>query len=189
MTGRNSMPGRRSDIGSAPSGVFRANDGFVSMAVVGEKLWQRFCAAIGRADWAADASLSTGPARAAAVDEVLTPGIEAWLADKTREEAVRLLSDVGIPAIGVALPLEVLESEQARARDMIVRYQAFGHTATVTGNPIRFGDEPRTPAGPAPRAGEHTVEILRAWAGLSASRIDELLDAGVIAQSPLATVE
>ncbi len=183
MTHRNSMPGLPRDIGSAPSGVFRAKDGFVSMAVVGEKLWEQLCEAMGRIDWASRGDLSSGPARAERIDTVIRPGIEEWLAEKGRDEGVRLLTAAGIPAVAVAMPLDVLESEQARARDMIVRFPAFGRTATVTGDPIHFGGEPRRPAGAAAEVGAHTVDVLREWAGMSSERVSELIAACVVVQT------
>jgi len=47
----------------------------------------------------------------------------------------------------------------------------------------RFGGHPGADPGRAPRAGEHTVEVLAGW--LPATELDQLLAAGVVAQWPL----
>jgi CoA:oxalate CoA-transferase len=182
MLGRDLLPGIRADIGAAPSGVFPAKDGFVSISVVGEVVWARFCRVLDRPDWAADQRLTSGPARSAHEEE-LAAVVTEWLSGRTRGEAVELLTAGGVPAAEVARPGEITSSAQARARDMIVQYPAYeGFTPTVTGNPIRFAGEDRRPAGPAPAAGEHTAEILREWAGLEPAEVESLLTAGVAVQ-------
>ena len=184
MLGRDFLPGRASDLGSAPSGVFRASDGFMSVSVVGDRIWERFCHALGRTDWLEDARLATGPLRAESFREWIRPGIDEWLATRTRAEAVAALTEAGVPAAEVARPLELVDSPQADARDLIVRYPAYsGVEATVVGSPIRFDGEPRPVAGTAPAAGEHTLEILRAWGGLTEAELDELLAAPAVYQA------
>ena len=183
MLEREWLPGIPADMGSAPTGVYRAADGFLTLAVVGEPIWQRFCAAIDRPDWAEDERLASGVGRAELHDEVLQPGIEAWLAARTRDEAVRTLAEAGVPSAAVAMPREAAASDQARAREMIVSYESYGGVvATVVANPIHFGGEPRPVAGPAPAVGEHTAEILRDWAGLGEAEVGELVGAGTAFQ-------
>ena len=182
MLGRDLLPGIRADIGAAPSGVFPAKDGFVSISVVGEVVWERFCRVLDRPDWAADQRLTSGPARSEHEEE-LAGFVAEWLSGRTRGEAVELLAAAGVPAAAVARPSEIPSSAQARARDMIVEYPAYeGFTPTVTGNPIRFAGERRRPAGPAPMAGEHTAAILREWGGLEPAEVESLLRAGVAVQ-------
>ena len=187
MLGREQLPGIPADTGSSPAGVFAAKDGYITLAVVGEDLWQRFCAAIERPDWATDELLSSGVRRGAHYDTVVLPGIQQWLEGQTRAEAVQKLIEAGVPAAEVARPGEVVESEQARARDMIVSLPTYGDVvATVAGNPIHFGGESRPQPAAAPAAGEHTIEILRAWAGLDEHDIEQLVAHGTVTQRELA---
>jgi crotonobetainyl-CoA:carnitine CoA-transferase CaiB-like acyl-CoA transferase len=182
MVGRDHFPGAATDMGSAPTGVYRATDGYITLAVVGEPIWQRFCGVLERPDWAVDQELQSGTQRSALHESVIRPGIQEWLATRTREEAVAALTSAGVPAAVAARPLEVIEAEQARARGMIVEYPTYeGGTATVVANPMRFGGEPRVEAGPAPAVGEHTRSVLAAWAGVDDRRIDELIESGAIA--------
>jgi crotonobetainyl-CoA:carnitine CoA-transferase CaiB-like acyl-CoA transferase len=177
MLGRDFLPGVPADLGSSPSGVFRASDGLLTLAVVGEPIWQRFCAALGRDDWAADERLGSGASRAAHYEELLRPGIEEWAAGRTRAEAVTTLNAAGVPSAEVASPSDVLAAEQTAAREMVVSYPARRDgdvQATAAASPIRFEGEPRPAAGAAPTVGEHTREVLRTWAGLSDAEVDAL---------------
>jgi crotonobetainyl-CoA:carnitine CoA-transferase CaiB-like acyl-CoA transferase len=185
MLGRNILPGVRADIGSTPAEIFAARDGYVSIAVVGEDIWQRFCKAIDRPDWAQDEALGSGMLRGAAFDSTIQPGIHAWLSDKSADEAVELLTTAGVPSTALRLPLEVLESEQALARGMITRVGSpVGAAARVVASPIRFGAEPAPPPGPAPELGRHTVDVLRDWAGRDEAEVAALLDSGAARQAP-----
>ena len=176
MLGRDFLPGRASDLGSAPSGIFKATDGFLSISAVGDRIWLRLCGALGRDDWTTDERLATGPMRAEHFADIIKPGLEDWLSTRTRAEAVEILIAAGVPSAEVARPLEIIDSPQAAARDMIVRYPGSqeGVTATVAGHPIRFEGEDRPPAGAAPKIGQHTTEVLREWASMSQEEIDAL---------------
>lgn len=178
MLGQDLLPGNPADIGAAPNGAFRAKDGYVNIAVVGEVMWQRFCAVVARPDWAVDPRLQSGSARAALLPE-LRPFIDEWLSTRTRAEAADELTAAGVPAVEVATPSQVGRLEQVRARGMVLEYDEYeGVTPVVTGNPIRFAEEERVSTTHAAVAGENTVEVLRDWANLDPSRIDELLASG-----------
>lgn len=185
MLDRDLLPGVVADVGSAPVGLFEASDGYISLAVVGEPIWQRLCRVMDRPDWAVDPELSSGPARGERHYDVVLPGIEAWLADRTREQAVAELNAAGVPAGEVARPREVAVSDQTRLREMIKEYPTYEHgvSATVAGNPLRFAHEPPREPGAAPAPGEHTSEILRDWAGFEPDELSELLAAGVLGEA------
>jgi crotonobetainyl-CoA:carnitine CoA-transferase CaiB-like acyl-CoA transferase len=183
MLGRDFLPGVPADLGSSPSGVFRASDGLLTLAVVGEPIWQRFCAVVGRDDWATDERLGSGASRAEHYEELLRPGIEEWAAGRSRADAVSALNDAGVPAAEVAGPSDVLAAEQTAARGMVVTYptRTDGDAlATAAASPIRFEGEPRPAAGAAPIVGEHTREVLRTWAGLGDQEIDALVGGAAV---------
>jgi CoA:oxalate CoA-transferase len=183
MIGRDHFPGVATDIGSAPTGVYQATDGHITLAVVGEPIWQRFCAVLGRADWAVDERLLSGTKRSAEHESIIRPGIQEWLATRTRAEAVAELTAAGVPAAAAARPLEVVDAEQTRARGMIVEFAtAESGTAIAAGSPMRFVGEAAAKPGPAPAVGQHTRAVLGEWAGLDDARIDELLAGGAIAE-------
>ena len=46
---------------SIPTGVFQTSDGYMNVAVAGEKIWVRFCAVIGREDLPDNPDYKTDP--------------------------------------------------------------------------------------------------------------------------------
>lgn len=165
---------------TAPFGVFEAADGFICIAVLGEKMWQRFCEVVERADLASDPDLASGSLRAAAMDGILGDVVRDWLAPLPREEAVRRLLARGVPAGIVATPFDVIASPQTAARDLLWDVPSYtGATVRAVGSPIRL--EPFAPVGPVPAAGQDTVEVLTALAGYDRADVDRLLGDGVVA--------
>jgi len=170
MLGTDVLPGRKSDVGAAPSDTFRTSDGYVSIAVVGEPIWQRFCEVIGKPEWADDPSLGSGQLRAERYRSLLKPGIDAWLSTRSRDEVIEALNAAGVPSGPVLAPLEVVASEQAEARGMIWPLGERDAPARVVGNPIRFaGEHWARPAAPA-RIGEHTTEVVAEWLGAASAQ-------------------
>ena len=73
----------------------------------------------------------------------------------------RLLDANGVPAGPVMNHAELFSDPQALARDMVVEvtHPSAGATRTL-GVPIKLSDTPGAIRRPAPRHGEHTVEVL-----------------------------
>lgn len=169
----------------APFGFFKAADGYICIAVVGEKVWRRFCTAIGRQDLADDPALGTGSLRAQAIDGVLGQAIDEWLNDRTGEEAIRTLVSHGVPAGRTQTPSQVVESEQTRARDLLWDVPSYsGRDFRLVRSPIRFRDAPFAPVTPVPELGRDTAEILSTLGGFSDEEIRLLASRGIIEVSP-----
>lgn len=181
MLGVDTTPGMPA-LTSTPSGIFKVSDGHICMSVVGEKIWKRFCEAIGHEELLDDGRLSSGPARAEVYDEVLAPVIDPWLMARTRQQAVEALLANGVPCGPVMNPFEVMDDEQAAVRDMISRVPSYaGADVTVAANPLPLRDpgQPRR-LEPIPAPGEQTVEIMRDLLGYDGGKVRELLDAGAV---------
>jgi crotonobetainyl-CoA:carnitine CoA-transferase CaiB-like acyl-CoA transferase len=81
---------------------------------------------------------------------------------RTRDEWLELLSSNGIPVAPVQTIEEFMKYEQIRAVDMIQSIEQPGKgTVTEMGIPVALGLTPGTIKGPAPKAGQHSKEILR----------------------------
>ena len=86
--------------------------------------------------------------------------MRAWTQQHDKLEAMRRLSQFGVPCGAVLDTSELLANEHLVACGMIVEHThpQWG-TVRVPGCPIRFGDF--TPSfDPAPSAGQHTEEVL-----------------------------
>ena len=170
---------------AAPFGIFQAADGHICIAVLGEKMWARFCQAIGRADLADHPDLGSGTARADAMRGELGEAVAAWLSPLSRTEAVELLVAHGVPSGIVATPFDVIDSPQTAARGILWDVPSYtGGQIRTVGSPIRVSPLGFAPPGRVPAPGENTVEVLTTIGGLRADEVEELIAEGVVAAWP-----
>ena len=146
---------------SAPFGTYPARDGGFTVAVLNDRLFERFAAAIGAPDLAGDPRFA-GDALRRQNEPALAQHIESWAADRSAKEAVAVLSEAGIPAAALCSVSEAWNSPQARARGLAstVDHPVLG-TVTVPEQPVHFSGAPRGERLPAPALGAHTHDILQ----------------------------
>jgi crotonobetainyl-CoA:carnitine CoA-transferase CaiB-like acyl-CoA transferase len=163
--------------GVACYGVYETADGrHLAVGALELKFWQAFCDATGLGElrsrhWA----LGEAPGSAAANDTI------AQVADRIRSRRladwVATFDAVDACVTPVLTPSEALHHEQAVARGVVFRQGAV----TEVGPLAQVSDHALQPA-PAPRAGQHTRELLTEL-GLSAPAIDELIAGKVVKAS------
>lgn len=165
---------------SYPFGSFRARDGFIVIAALGEKIWARFCDAIGHPELGTDPRLQSGVDRNAHADW-LDPLIEEWLAGRDRADAVAYLIERGVPAAPVQDVDDIASCPQVAARGMLMEIEdpAWG-TVRVPGHPIKTTGSPPPRQDAPPRLGEHTAQILHDLAGMDYPEIERLRASGVL---------
>lgn len=159
---------------SYPFGSFRASDGFIVIAVLGEKIWDRFCSAIGHPELGADPRLQSGIDRNAHA-EWLNPIINEWVGQRTRQEAVDFLISQGVPTGPVQDVDDIALCPQVAARDMLVEIDdpAWGKVR-VPGQPIKASGSPPARSDAPPALGAHTDELLQSLIGLNPDEITRL---------------
>ncbi len=145
---------------------YRTADGYISALVYNDKQWNAFIGAVDP-PWAGP-EFATLAQRAARIGTVYAHLRETFRG-RTTAEWLDLLNSLDIPAAPVHTLDELLDNPHLTAT-------GFFETVETPTGPVRFPGPPtwfsRTPgrvAGPAPRLGEHTPEILGGGSGTQAS--------------------
>ena len=158
--------------------TYATKDAALAVACGSPSLRRKFITAVGRDDPALIGSVPDVTAHYA----TLKHAVEVTLASRTTAEWQAHLDTHGIPASGVALPIEILDDPQPAANDMFHR---FDHPtlgpATVLGPPVRLDDGGFVPGPPTPPFGSEARAIL-AWAGFDEGDIKRFL-AGAVRDS------
>ena len=162
---------------SAPYQAVRASDRHFVIGAANPKLWSALCGVIGREDLLKDPRFTDNVLRIRNRG-VLIEELEREFAHRSAEEWVDALLAVGVPAGPIYNYAEALNSEQAVAREMVLKIQhpVEGETRAL-GFPVKLSATPQQVRHPAPLLGQHTYEIL-GEIGLSAEAIDAMRQAG-----------
>ncbi|HUY89470.1 MAG TPA: CaiB/BaiF CoA-transferase family protein [Pirellulales bacterium] len=164
-----------------PYEAFATADGHVTLAIGADRQWQRFCRAVGREAWAADARFSTNPARVEH-REALLQLLKPLFAERTTAAWLALLASAEVPHSPVLAIDEVLQSPQVAAREMVLEAtDAQGRSYRLLGGAVHWQGEPPRRAVAPPELGQHTDEVLQTWLGYDERKIQELRHAKAIA--------
>jgi crotonobetainyl-CoA:carnitine CoA-transferase CaiB-like acyl-CoA transferase len=176
-----SSPGRRGNAhpNIVPYETFATADGEIALAVGSERQWGRLCAALDLPRLASDERFATNGDRVAHRD-----ALRPLLAERFRNQPSAIwlerLEAAAIPCGPIRGVLEALESDQARAREMVVEVEhPFLGSLRQVGLPFKLGATPATIRTPPPLLGEHSDEILSEL-GYDQASIDRLRADGVI---------
>jgi formyl-CoA transferase len=174
------VPVRGHETIQGPRAAFKAADGYVALNIPTDDLWRRFAALLGRPDLADDPRAKDGPSRARNAEGFLRPVIEGWMAGKTKAEVVRLMLEAGIPAGPVQTAADIFACSHVAKRRMLLEVndpqlgpRLFCRT------PLRLSRAAEVEGRPAPRLGEHTVEVLGRL-GYGVAEVAAMRAAGVV---------
>jgi formyl-CoA transferase len=172
----------RSTGGSAPYGAYRTQDGWVNIAVWGENLWHRFCAAIGRPDAAEDPRFQTARLRLEHLVALNLEVVEPFTTARPTAEIIQLLHSQGVPVAPVFTTAQTVASPQVAARKLFTPYYLRdGSLHEALGSPIKMGSvDESVPLGAPPRLGEHTREVLENVLQMHPDEVDDLVGDGVL---------
>ncbi|MCW2495295.1 MAG: hypothetical protein JWQ77_1219 [Jatrophihabitans sp.] len=164
--------------GTVPYGTFECGDGQWLAIGVANKMWPAACRVIGRPELIGDerfATVSTRHSNRSVLVELFTEVLRTKPADEWQEQ---FLTN-GVIAGKVTRINDVFQHPQLRARDMLVEISdANGRTASVVGDPLKFGD-PSTWTAPT-LLGADTTEVLRQLLGLGDVELADLAARHVI---------
>ena len=177
--------GAKTVMGSnAPSGLFQckpfgSNDWiYVMTSRANPEHWARLMKLFGREELIDDPRYATGAARIeheAEVDAIVT----AWTRQHTKEDAMMLISGVGVPAGAVFDTMELQNDPSFEKRGIMQVMEHPNGPFKMPTWPVRVdGRPPRIK--PSPLLGQHGAEVLNAWLGLGADDIAALKGEGVL---------
>ena len=139
----------------APYAVFDCADGWIILATGNDAQYQRLCAILGLDDMARAPQFLTNADRIANRQEMtarITGATRAW----AKADLLRACEDQGVPAGPINDLAEVFEDPQVQARGLKI---APGGLPGVR-SPMTFSDADLALDRPAPKLGEHQVEVL-----------------------------
>ena len=160
---------------AAPYEALRTADGHMVVGVNNQRLWLRFCEAIGAPELASEDDFAR-PNRRVRNRDALQARLEAILIKDTTANWLAKLEAQGVPAGPLNTIAEAWADPQVQARGLLAEVEGRKFVRT----PIKLHGTPvALRRGPA-EVGEHTREVL-AEAGFSGEEIEALIGEGAAA--------
>lgn len=163
---------------SIPTGVYKAKDGYMNIAVFGSKIWERFCDILGAPEWVTDERYKDKQGRSINRDSI-NAEINRRLAAQDCAYWVERFNTGGV-ACGLINDVKgVFEEAQVQHLGIVKELVSKHHgPQRLVGQPMQLERTPSTIARAAPKRGEHSEEILKEI-GLEAAELAVLKSKGV----------
>ena len=165
-----------------PYQTFEAKDADVAIACLNDRMFRNLAVTIGQPELADDPNFATNAKRVENRPETEAI-VEAYVSSRTAQEVADAMRANGVPAT----PVNTLDKVKADPQ-----FEALGGMLTVdqpgvgkielAHQALWFDGERAEAEGPAPKLGEHGVEVL-AEAGFDSAEIDALKSAGALIES------
>jgi crotonobetainyl-CoA:carnitine CoA-transferase CaiB-like acyl-CoA transferase len=163
-----------------PYQSFQASDGYFAFAAGNDSQWKRFCARVGKAEWADDPLFATNRARVENRDAVVeqlkdlfrTRPVQAWM---------ELCESIGIPSAPINRMDGVFADPQVAARGMRteVDHPTAGRVPMI-GSPLCIPTSPTHVFRAPPTLGQHTQDVLVNVLGFTSEEVSAWREAGVV---------
>jgi crotonobetainyl-CoA:carnitine CoA-transferase CaiB-like acyl-CoA transferase len=123
---------------TAAMGIFEASDGFVTIGVNSDSLFQRLSIAIGRPELAEDPRYAGHVSRDEKVDEV-NEIVTEWTRSHTIEEVIAAISPTGVPCGRVNTPADILRNASSKQLHLFEEIDdGVGARIQTPANPFGF---------------------------------------------------
>lgn len=165
---------------NVPYQAFQTKEGWIVIAIFGERYWKEVCEVLGVPQIAEDPRYLTAETRSRHREELLAI-IKPILMTRTADEWLPELLEKRVPCGPINTVDQVLNDPVVLARHMVVEthHPVYGKAA-APGNPIKVEGIRDGIASPAPLPGEHTDQVLGELLGLDAKALEQLKQEGVI---------
>jgi crotonobetainyl-CoA:carnitine CoA-transferase CaiB-like acyl-CoA transferase len=162
--------------------IYESSDGYITMSTVSDKEWAGFCNAVGRTELVSDERFATALARRqnmAARREIAG----AEIAKRSTQELLQILDAQDVPCAPILSRQELLGHPQILGSGTVSRQQVEGFGEVRQAIPAaRFQLTDSTLRMPAPKLGQHSLEILAAL-GYDEDDSNELIEAKIVLQA------
>lgn len=167
---------------AAPHGVFpiAGDDRWMALAIWSDEDFQKFCALIGKEEWASDSRFATFAARKENED-ALEAEIAAFTSTQDGDALVHKLQDKGVDAAKVLNNQELLEDRHLNYRQTFryLKHEKYGtYPMHDIANDARLAKTPASLSRRSPNLGEHTEYVCREVLGMTGDEYQENLKAG-----------
>ena len=146
---------------SAPTGVYKTDDGYINIATAGQTIWKRFCEVLGAPELAKNPDYIDGATRSKNRDP-LDAEINKRLVGKTSNEWVEIMNEAGVPCGPIYNIDQMFADPQVKhlgiaqsvtKKDKSKMY-LVGQGVTLSRTPSKLVVRP-------PELGEHTNAVLK----------------------------
>ena len=165
-----------------PYQTFEAKDADVAIACLNDRMFRNLAVTIGQPELADDPNFATNAKRVENRPETEAI-VEAYVSSRTAQEVADAMRANGVPATPVNTLDKVKADPQVEALGGMLTVDQPGVGEIELAHQALWFDGERAEAeGPAPKLGEHSVEVL-AEAGFDNAEIDALKSAGALIES------
>ena len=162
----------------APFNSYKTADGFIILSVVHEDFWPNLVKALDLKELK-DEKYQSVDGRSKERNKIDSILQEIFITNST-EHWLKILNDHRVPCGPVNKLSEVFKDPDLIKRDMVAEVkQPSGEIVKMPGNPVKIGDN-KTEYNSSPELGEHSVEILNTWLGMTEEQIAELKEENII---------
>ncbi|HVN88788.1 MAG TPA: CoA transferase [Candidatus Binataceae bacterium] len=163
-----------------PLEAMECKDGWIYLCCVEEHQWRGFVEVMGNPEWA-DEEIFADRMKRAENWEALQIFLQEYVSQQTVLDLYRKVQAKRVPFAPVSTMGDLLNSEHLKARGFFVEIaHPVAGTHKYPGAPLKYHATPWEIRMPAPTLGQHNDEIFGKRLGLSAGRLAELKQAGVI---------
>jgi crotonobetainyl-CoA:carnitine CoA-transferase CaiB-like acyl-CoA transferase len=148
------------DPNDRPDLVFKTSDSYIICSTISDSEWQGFCRATSDPELAKDERFATPEGRTVNATARINK-MQEYIAQHTTAEWLERLDAADVPCAPTLRRSEIIHNEQVVARGLIQEIDQPSVGKVRQPKPAaRFELNPSAIAGPAPRIGEHSREVL-----------------------------
>lgn len=165
----------------APGGAYRTGSGeWIFISGTGDRVFTRLMTLVGRADMVGSPAYRTNADRVAHRTEI-DGAIDAWLAQRSGEEALAALQDAEVPVVKIQSIADLMSHPQVLARGNFVEVPDHDRGEVCFSAPVpRLARGTASVRWPGQDVGEATREVLQGELQLDDEALADLAGRGVI---------